>query len=520
MPNPYRMPSHCRALSLTVAQTPLELSLLTALFEVLVAVKLIAMAAYAALVIYIGIVGSKKTKSFNDFLLGGGSVGPWMTAFSYGTAYFSAVLFIGFAGKIGWEFGLSGLWIAVGNTFIGITAVWFLMGKRIKNYAVTHKVATMPELLEHRYGSRFMKGFTSAAIFVFMIPYTAAVFMGLSYLFQTTFGMQYEYVMLFMGVFTAIYLTLGGYKSMALIDIIFGMIMTVGVCVLFFCCLYKGGGMGDILSTLHERKPGLTDIIGPPGFWPLFSLVLLTSIAPLAMPQLVQKFYAIKDERSIRIGAIASTVFSILVTGVAYFTGALTRVFVTPEANKGAFDAAGKPIYDSLMPELLNSVIPEALTVVILLLILSASMSTLAALVLISASTVTKDFYAGFVNRNASDSTLTKLMRYSSVAFIVLAIGLALMRPAVIVTILVISWGALASVFLGPFALGLLTKFVNRAGAIAGGVGGLIVCLSAFFIWGEKFVPQAGVLGMAASLLFTAAFSALIPTKPLQEKNK
>ncbi len=461
---------------------------------------------YALIVIVIGILGSRKTKSFHDFMLGGGKVGPWMTAFSYGTAYFSAVLFIGFAGKIGWGFGLSGLWIALGNTVLGVLGVWLLLGNRIKKAASRYNIHTMPEFLEARYDCTFLKFFTSAAIFIFFIPYTAAVFMGLSYLFEIIFQMPYQYVLLFMGIFTGFYLVLGGYKSMAMIDVIFGIIMTAGVFVLLWSTISEGGGMANIISRLKAINPKLAAPIGPPGFIPLFSLVFLTSIAPFAMPQLVQKFYAIKDKRAVKIGTIASTVFAILVTGTAYFTGALSRIFLTPENNPGAF-SDGNPIFDALMPELLNTVIPEALTVVILLLILSASMSTLAALVLISSSVITKDFFKGYFNKKASDRSLTILMRFSSAFFIILSIILAMLKPAVIVTILSISWGAIASVFLGPFIWGLFSKKVNRFGAIAASVLGLGVCLVLFLMLGNKKVPQAGTLGMITSLIAVPIFS-------------
>ena len=468
--------------------------------------RYIAVFLYAAMIITIGIKGSRKTKSFDDFALGGGKVGPWMTAFSYGTAYFSAVLFIGFAGKIGWAFGLSGLWIALGNTIIGVFGVWYLLGIKVKEEALTYNVHTMPELLEARYKSPFMKMFTSAAIFIFFIPYTAAVFMGLSYLFEFTFNMPYTYVLLFMGVFTGIYLVLGGYKSMAMIDVIFGMIMTIGVVILFVSTIQKGGGLPNIFTALRDVNPKLIAPIGPPGIIPLLSLIMLTSVAPFAMPQLLQKFYAIKDKRSVKIGMFASTAFALLVAGIAYFTGALTRIFLNPANNPSAFEN-GKPVFDALMPEMLITVIPSALTVVILLLILAASMSTLASLVLISSTSITKDIYKGFINRNANDKQLTSLVRIGSVFFILLSMMLAFMKPAVIVTILSISWGAIASVFLGPFIWGLFNKKVTRLGAITGSVGGLGICLILFVVWGARMVPQAGSVGMIASLVLVPVFS-------------
>lgn len=469
--------------------------------------KVLILLVYAAAIVGVGIAGFRKTRSFSDFFLGGGTVGAWMTAFTYGTAYFSAVLFIGFAGKIGWGFGYSGLWIAVGNTLIGVLAVWWLLGRRIKAMSLELKVHTLAEFLQVRYDSAFLKLFAALCIFVFFIPYTAAVFMGLSYLFRSTFGIDYTLALVLMGGFTAVYLVLGGYKSMTIIDVVFGIIMLAGVSVLFFSILQKGGGLQAITAGIAAIDPRLTAAVGPPGWWPLFSLVFLTSVAPMAMPQLVQKFYAIKDARAVRVGMLGSTLFALLVTGIGYFAGATTRFFLTPEIAPRAF-SDGQPIFDALMPELLVQIIPEALSVLILLLILSASMSTLAALVLISSSTIAKDFYAGFVNPKADDRRLTMLMRLCSVLFVVLSVVMAYYRPSTIVGILGISWGAIGAAFLGPFLWGLFSKKVNRYGAIAAGVLGLAVCL-ALYIGGTPS-PQAGTIGMLVSLGIPPVVSLLI----------
>lgn len=462
-------------------------------------VKIIVISLYAIMIIVVGYLGMKKTKSFSDFFLGGGNIGPWMSAFSYGTAYFSAVVFIGFAGKIGWGFGYSGMWIGVFNAFLGVLAVWGLLGWRIKKISVEYGISTMSEFFEKRYNSHNLKVITPLIIFVFMLPYSAAVFIGLSYLFTSSFpGIEYWHAVVFMGIFTTIYLVMGGYKSMAMIDMIFGMIMTVGVIILVIYTIHAGGGTGNITSSLNDIEPGLTDIIGPPGWWPLFSLIVLTSIAPFAMPQLIQKFYAIRDRRSVRIGMFASTFFALLIGVIAYFMGSTTRIFLNPADTPGAFFENGAPNVDALMPELLTKVIPESLSIIILLLILSASMSTLAALVLISSSAVVKDFYAGMINKNTTDGQLTKYMRWVSALFILISMIIALSKPDTIVAILGISWGALGSAFLGPFIWGLFWKKANKYGALFSSVLGLATCLS-LYITGMPS-PQAGTIGMGVSL--------------------
>jgi len=473
-----------------------------------VIIKILVISAFALMIIIVGMVGLRRTKSFSDFFLGGGKIGPWMTAFTYGAAYFSAVLFIGFAGKIGWDFGLSGLWIALGNSLIGVLGVWWIMGNRIKNMSVEYQVHTMPEYFEKRYESRGFRLYSSLTIFIFFIPYSAAVFIGLSYLFQITFGIDYTLALFFMGLFTATYIVLGGYKSMTMIDVIFGIIMAVGASVLFTDTLQSAGGWNTIVEKLSAIKPQLVEWIGPPGLWPLFCLVFLTSVAPFAMPQLVQKFYAIRDKRAIRLGMIASTLFSVLISGTAYFTGATARLFLRPDNAPSAFEN-GKPIFDALMPELLTNIVSPSLSVLMLLLILSASMSTLAALVLISSSSVAKDIYAGFIRKDVSDKHLTMLMRVSSAFFVFLSTLLAYLKPATIVAILGISWGAIGAAFLGPFFWGLLSKRMNRLGAIVSSVGGLGLCLVLYATGTPS--PQAGTIGMIASLVINPVVSNIFP---------
>jgi solute:Na+ symporter, SSS family len=470
--------------------------------------KIIVLSVYALIIVIVGFIGMKKTSSFKDFFLGGGKVGAIMTAFSYGATYFSAVIFIGFAGKIGWGFGYSGIWIGVVNALIGVLAVWALLGWKVKKMSVEMGVHTLSEYLEKRYGSPMLKLIAAIAVFIFLIPYSAAVFIGLSYLFASSFeGLQYWHAVIFMGVFTAVYIVMGGYKSMAMMDTVFGIIMTAGVIILAAYTIHAGGGIVNITEGLRSIDPKLVAPVGPPGWWPLLSLVVLTSVAPFAMPQLIQKFYAIKDRRAVKTGMFASTFFALLVGGIAYFLGSTTRIFLDPVASPAAFFPDGRPNVDALMPEMLAKVIPESLSIIILLIILAASMSTLAALVLISSSSFTKDFYSGFIDKKMSDRRLTVMMRYCSLFFVLLSVIIALVKPATIVAILAMSWGAIGSAFLGPFIWGLFWKGTTKMAAYASMFLGLGTCI-ALTIAGFGS-PEAGTIGMGVSLVIPPVVSFL-----------
>jgi solute:Na+ symporter, SSS family len=283
--------------------------------------------------------------------------------------------------------------------------------------------------------------------------------------------------------------------------------MLAGVGIMIYFTLNKGGGYSNIIATMKTIDPKLTQIVGPGGWWPLFSLVFLTSVAPFAMPQLIQKFYAIKDKRSVKIGMFGSTVFALIIGFVAYFIGSTTRVFLQnpPLKTDGVLD------FDAFMPVLLNDIIPENLMILILILLLSASMSTLASLILVSSSSVVKDFYNGFINKKISDKGLTRLMRIASALFIVISAAIAIKPPDTIVTILGISWGAMGSAFLGPFLWGLFSKRVNKNGAIASMLGGLAVCLILSLgipgLIPSMPSPQSGTIGMLSSLLICPLFS-------------
>ncbi|MCQ2369746.1 MAG: sodium:solute symporter [Paludibacteraceae bacterium] len=432
--------------------------------------KLIVLILYFAILIGIGFYCRKKSTDVNSFVLGGRNVGPWLTAFSYGTSYFSAVIFVGYAGQFGWKFGLSSTWIGIGNAIIGSLLAWIILGKRTRTMSQHLNSSTMPEFFGNRFNSNALKICASVIIFVFMIPYTASLYNGLSRLFGMAFNIDYSVCIILMTVLTAIYVTAGGYMATAINDFIQGIIMLFGIVIIIVAVLKTQGGISQAfedMKAVQDVSAGVTNgefasVFGPDVMGLMF-VVLLTSLGTWGLPQMVQKFYAITDEKAIFKGTVISTVFALIVAGGCYFLGGFGRLIAD---NPNIYNAEGKVIYDAIVPEMLSTLSP-ALIALVVILVLSASMSTLSALVFTSSSTLTIDFLKGNFIKEMSQAKQVRCIRVFIVVFIVISAVIALIQYNSSVTFIAqlmgISWGAMAGAFLAPFMFSLYSKKITSA---------------------------------------------------------
>ena len=291
---------------------------------------------YVVVMLAVGYWCMKRTRDVGDFFLGGRTLGPWISAFAYGTTYFSAVLFIGYAGRLGWGFGIQTMWIVLGNAFIGTTLAWLVLAARTRDMTVRLNALTMPEFLRARYASRPLQIISALVVFVFLVPYSASVYMGLSYLFQKTLGLQYNQALIFLAALTAVYLVMGGYFAVAVSDFIRGIVEFLGVAAMVFLLTRMKGGLGACFTALLDPKymPALhapPPPTGPafPGWMTLWSLVLITSFGPWALPQMVQKFYSIRSKADVKRAMVIATIFALFMCFGAYYSGALTHLFFT-----------------------------------------------------------------------------------------------------------------------------------------------------------------------------------------------
>ncbi|NDY55922.1 sodium/solute symporter [Desulfovibrio sulfodismutans] len=474
--------------------------------------SIILLCVFFAFMIGVGVWGMRRTSSLNDFFLGGRSIGPWVSAVAYGTTYFSAVLFIGFAGKLGWAYGLNALWIAAGNAVFGSLMAWLILGKRTRRMTKNLDVMTMPEFLQERYDGKYLKIISALIIFVFLLPYSASVFKGLGYLFEANFNISFDTALLIMIGITGLYLVLGGYFAIAFTDFIQGIIMIFGSIVMVYLLVQKGGGLSEVLSTIPGKHLLHMPLEKQPGTLLLCALVFMTSFGTWGLPQMVQKFYAVKDESVIVKAAWATCVFALIIGFAAYFTGSMTHLFY----DAPPLTASGAADFDRFIPDMLKTNLPEALMALILLLVLSASMSTLSSLVLVSASAVAIDLYKGHINPEVSNKASVRLIRLLSALFIVISYVIARYDFDIIITLMSLSWGAVAGAFMAPYIYGLFWKGATKAGVKAGMATGLVVNITLFFILGPAKSPIASSAAMIAPFAVVPLVSLF--TRPPSER--
>lgn len=478
-------------------------------------VKLVMLIIFFAIMIGVGLATRKHASSVNGFVLGGRNVGPWLTAFAYGTSYFSAVVFVGYAGQFGWKYGLASTWIGIGNAILGSLLAWVVLGRRTRIMTKHLHAATMPDFFGKRFKSNPLRIAASAIVFVFLIPYTASLYNGLSRLFEMSFHIPYAVCVILMATLTGVYVILGGYMATAINDFIQGIIMIGGIIAVVGAVLNGQGGFIEAVKNLSVLESDVPVTLGQQGaftsfFGPdpanLLGVIVLTSLGTWGLPQMVHKFYTIKDEKAVKTGTIISTLFAVVISGGCYFLGGFARLFDSP----AIYGADGAIIYDAIIPEMLSS-LSDVLIGIVVILVLSASMSTLSSLVLTSSSTLTLDFIKGNLVKGLSEKKQLLTMRILIVFFIAVSVVLALDPPTFIAQLMGISWGALAGAFLAPFLYGLFWKGTTRAGVWASFIAGVGITVANMFLHFIESSINAGALAMVAGLIIVPVVSLLTP---------
>lgn len=493
---------------------------------------IIALCLYAVAMALIGIISYNKSKTLDGFLIGGRKIGAWATAFAYGTTYFSAVVFVGYAGQHGWNIGIGAIWIGVGNAVLGCLLSWLLFANRTRKMTKKLNARTMPDYFEKRYDSKGMKILAAVIIFVFLVPYSAAVYKGLGSLFSAVFpGVETWVWMLIIACLTAVYLVAGGYVATAYTNLVQGVIMIAGVICLVVAVLAHDsvGGISGLLENLKnfESLPNdpnpttgdqLTNIFGGSSFKFLCFNIMLTSFGTWGLPQMVGKFYAIKDTAAIKRGTVISTIFCVVIGCGAYLIGSASRLILGGQLPEGGIDSV---IPEVLMKVLGNGTLGLILLAIIMILLLSASMSTLVSVVLTSASAVSVDLIPAVRKKEIPAKSQMLLTRILCLVFVACSFVFATQNIPIIVSLMSFSWGIVSGCFIGPYVWGLFSKRITKIGAYAGVLSGLltvggatlVISITSGFGAAAAKSPEMGVAAMAIS-------SIVVPVVSLLTKNK
>lgn len=413
---------------------------------------------YALIMVIIGVTQGKKVKSIADLTVGGRNAGAWLSALSYGTAYFSAVMFVGYAGGTGKAYGLWGVLAGIGNAVFGSWLAWKMLARRTRDVAFRLKIKTMPQYLEKRYFDENMKLFACIVIFIFMIPYSASVYKGLASIADVLLGIDVKICMILIAVIAILLLLFGGYLVQARADFFQGIVMMFGVTLLIICVVrcQKVGGISGVIE-YAKTVEGLPKL-NASQWISLWATVLMTSFGTWGLPQMIQKYFGIKDDKQAKKGVIISTFFAFLVAGGGYFIGSLCYKFFTPETL---------PPQDYIVPNMLKEAgLPSILMGVVLMLLIAASVSTLCSITLTASSTFTIDFIGHF-KKNMPVKKTSLIIKALCIVFVIGSYVIA-NTDTPILDMMSYSWGIISGSFLAPYVLALFSKKMNSKGAWAG----------------------------------------------------
>ncbi|MBN2135723.1 MAG: sodium/proline symporter [Acidobacteria bacterium] len=446
---------------------------------------------YLAILIGIGIWTKSKVKGTADFNIGGRQVGLWVTALSFVAAYFSSVLIVG-GGAYGYKFGLGTIWIAAANVLFGTALCWIVLGKRIRTETEKHGAETLSEFFTKRYSSPESGIYSAIIISFFLIIYNVAVLKGLGNLFEGIMDMPYAWGVLISGAVILIYVSIGGYLAVVWTSFVQACVMITALIIFAFFTITQVGGLTtlvDKLAALPSKIPnGFVETPGEWGWAGLISFALITSFGVWAMPQLTIRFYSIKNEKLLRVGAVVATIATVTAV-IPYLCGAASRIIL------GEIESP-----DLAIPLLSKAVLPEWGVALFAAGVFAAGMSTFAGILIVISSAIVRDIYKFGMKKELKQKREVALTRFFSIIVGAVSIVVALKPPALVLAIFAFASGIIACTNFWPLVFGLYSKKVKRYAAFASMVAGSTVAL-AWYLAKRPFGIHEYLIGTLAGLL-------------------
>ncbi len=427
-------------------------------------VYLVVLVLYLGLLSAIGVYFSGRSKNAADFAIGGRSVGPWVTALSFVAAYYSSVVIIG-GGAFGWKFGLSTLWVGASNVLLGTTLAWIVLGRRIRRFSENLGAMTLPSFFAGRYGSPPARIFSASVTGLFLIIYNVSVLKGMANTFEVLMDLPYWSGVVISGVVILFYTAVGGYLAVVWTSFVQGIVMIAALLLLTFAALGKVGGLTALADRLAEQGPGLVNSPGEWGWAGLISFSLIVSLGTWGMPQLLIRFYSIKNAKMLRLGTVIVTVGA-AVALLPYLNGAIARVLVP-----------GIESPDQAIPALTALVLNDWGGAFLLAGVVAAGMSTFAGVLIIISSSMVRDVWIEGLGRKLAPAVELKANRIMSLGVGLVSLLIALKPPALVLVLTAFSWAVIASTNLWPLLFGIYWKRTSPKATFLSMVGGTLTAL-------------------------------------------
>ena len=458
---------------------------------------IIIVVAYLCVIGYLGFRGFKATKTATDYMLGGRKVHPYVMAMSYGATFISTSAIVGFGGAAG-VFGMGLLWLTFMNIFIGIFIAFWVFGGRTRRMGLRLDAHTFPELLGRRFQSRFIQGASAVIIFLFIPLYASAVLTGAVKYISSQLSMDYNTALFLFAVIIALYVIMGGIKGVMYTDALQGTIMLFGMTALLFLTYSKLGGV----TAAHQSLTDMADLVpaklqagghqgwtsmpkfGAPLWWVLVSTIIMgVGIGVLAQPQLAVRYMTVKSGKELNRAIPIGGIFIMMMTGVAFIVGALSNVHFQETVGKVSIVAA-KGSVESIIPMYLQSAMPEWFSVLFMLTLISAAMSTLSSQFHVMGTSLGRDLVEESMGRKKKGGGVLAT-RAGVLLGILVSVYLSYIMElkfgktgtAIVARGTAIFFGLCAGAFLPMYVGALWSRSITKAAAIAGLLSGSLSSL-------------------------------------------
>ncbi len=466
------------------------------------AVYIIVLVGYLGLLIAIGLMTSKQTRSVEDFHIGSRQIGPWVTSLSYVAAYFSSVVIVG-GGGFGYKFGMSTIWIGAINVLIGTLLCWIVLGPRVRQFTNRLKSITIPGFLGARYDSRFVNVFTAAVIVLFLIVYNVSIIKGMGHIFEVLMNIPYVWGVIISAMITFVYVAIGGYLAVVWTSFIQAWIMAIGLILMTIFSLRAVGGLSAANQALTAINPGLVNTPGVWGWPGLLSYALIVSFGVWGMPQMMVRFISVKNLKVLKTGTILATIATCLAF-LPYFNGAIARVLYPGLTNP-----------DLAIPTLVKSIMSPFGASLVLTAVLAAGMSTLSSVMIIISGSFIHDLLISGFRRTYEDRKSLSYSKLTNIIVGVVSMVIAFKPPGLVLTLTAFAWALIASSTLWPLLFGLFWKRTTKTACLVSMVGGFFTAL-VWLILKNPMKIHGFIPGLIVGLLLIVILSFLTPRYPTE----